>query len=84
MRVASHPMSESDSSLDESDESLAELLTLTRVVWSGFTIYTNSEGVRHRVLGPAVIHTNGSTHWYQNGVLIRSHKGGPCDPTVTS
>ena len=84
MRVASHPMSESDSSLDESDEILAELLTLNREVWSGFTIYTNSEGVRHRMHGPAVSHTNGSTHWYQNGVLIQSRKGGPCDPTVTS
>ena len=72
MRVASHPMSESDSSLDESDESLAELLTLTRVVWSGFTIYTNSAGQRHRRHGPAVIYPCGSKFWFQNGLHHRS------------
>ena len=70
MRVASHPMSESDSSLDESDESLAELLTLTREVDADGTIrYLNSAGQRHRTHGPAVILPNGDLHWFREGYL---------------
>ena len=66
----------SDSSLDESDESLAELLTLTREVDAdGTIIYLNSEGEEHRVHGPAVIFDSGAEYWCQNGELHRV--GGP-------
>ena len=58
----------SDSSLDESDESLAELLTLTREVDADGTIrYLNSAGQRHRRHGPAVILPNGTEYWCQHG-----------------
>ena len=52
----------------ESDEILAELLTLTCVVDELGTIrYLNSEGQLHRVHGPAVIYPDGTEYWYQHG-----------------
>ena len=61
---------DSDSSLDESDEILAELLTLTRVVDELGTIrYLNSEGQLHRVHGPAVIYKDGRKRWFQMGEI---------------
>lgn len=60
----------------ESDESLAELLTLVAEVTEFGTIrYRNTNGVFHRVHGPAVNFGNGSTVWYFNGYLHRN--GGP-------
>ena len=63
----------SDSSLDESDESLAELLTLTCVVDELGAIstirYLNSEGQLHRVHGPAVIYNDGRKRWFQMGEI---------------
>ena len=60
----------SDSSLDESDEILAELLTLTCVVDELGTIrYLNSEGQLHRVHGPAVICKDGRKRWFQMGEI---------------
>ena len=67
---------DSDSSLDESDESLAELLTLTREVdVLGTVRWRNSEGEEHRAHGPAVIFDSGTELWCQNGELHRV--GGP-------
>ena len=56
----------------ESDDSLAELLTLTCEVdeW-GAIRYRNSEGELHRVCGPAVIYPDGSEWWYQRGQMHR-------------
>ena len=60
----------SDSSLDESDEILAELLTLTCVVDElGTIMYLNSEGQLHRVHGPAVICKDGRKRWFQMGEI---------------
>ena len=60
---------DSDSSLDESDESLAELLTLTCVVDEiGTKRYRNSHGNLHRSHGAAVIYTDGAEYWYQDGL----------------
>ena len=57
------------SSLDESDESLAELLTLTREVNVYGTVrWRNSRGDLHRAHGAAVIYTDGSEYWYQDGL----------------
>ena len=53
----------------ESDEILAELLTLTCVVDELGTIrYLNSEGQLHRVHGPAVIYKDGAEYWFQDGL----------------
>lgn len=59
-------------SFKESDDSLAELLTLTCEVdeW-GAIRYRNSEGELHRVCGPAVIYPDGSEWWYQRGQIHR-------------
>ena len=54
----------------ESDEILAELLTLTCVVDELGTIrYLNSEGQLHRVHGPAVIYKDGRKRWFQMGEI---------------
>ena len=63
----------SDSALDESDESLAELLTLTCEVGAdGTIIYRNSEGQPHRIHGPAVIYNDRKLAWYSNGQIHRA------------
>ena len=62
----------SDSSPSETDQSLAEMLTLTRGVVDGITKYFNSAGRLHRIHGPAVIHPDGSEVWYRNGDLHRT------------
>ena len=76
MSMTSHPVNakcESDSALDESDQSLAELLTLTKYVDSGGTIhYFNSAGEPHRTHGPAVLCPDGTEVWYRNGELHRT------------
>ncbi len=67
----------SENSMNESklsDECLAELLTLTvEVNEGGSTIYRNHLGQKHRVHGPAVIHTDGTTSWWLNGKRHRDH-----------
>ena len=56
------------------DAALAELLTLNcQIGQFGETIYTNSDGQLHRVHGPAVIHTDGTTVWWLNGKRHRDH-----------
>ena len=66
----------SNSSLCESDEPLAELLTLTREVDEyGSVFYRNSDGLLHRIHGPAIIHTDGTKHWFRNGVLHKLKNG---------
>ena len=55
-----------------SDASLAELLTLTVEVNEYTTIYCNHLGQFHRVHGPAVILSSGSTMWFQNGARHRT------------
>ena len=67
----------SENSMNESklsDECLAELLTLNvEVNEGGSTIYRNHLGQKHRVHGPAVIHTDGTTSWWLNGKRHRDH-----------
>ena len=56
------------------DAALAELLTLTvEVNEGGSTIYRNHLGQLHRVHGPAVIWTDGTTSWWLNGKRHRDH-----------
>ena len=50
-----------------SDQSLAELLTLTVEVDEYATCYRNHLGQLHRIHGPAVIWRDGSKHWYIMG-----------------
>ena len=53
----------------ESDESLAELLTLTHTVdEDGTKRYRNSHGNLHRAHGAAVIYTDGTEKWYLGGL----------------
>ena len=53
----------------ESDQSLAELLTLTHTVDEvGTKRYRNSRGDLHRSHGAAVIYTDGTEYWYQDGL----------------
>ena len=55
------------------DDELSELLTLTVEVNNQGTIrYLNHLGQLHRVLGPAVIYSDGSEDWYQSGLLHRT------------
>ena len=57
------------SSPSESDQSLAELLTLTYTVDEiGTKRYRNSRGDLHRAHGAAVIYTDGAEYWYQDGL----------------
>ena len=59
---------------DLSDAALAELLTLTAEVnENGTIIYRNHLGQKHRTLGPAVIHVDGTQLWYQNGMCHREY-----------
>ena len=61
--------SSSYSSPSESDQSLAELLTLTHTVDEiGTKRYRNSRGELHRAHGAAVIYTDGAEYWYQDGL----------------
>ena len=55
-----------------SDDALAELLTLTMTANECGTIYRNHLGQFHRVHGPAVILSSGSTMWFQNGKRHRT------------
>ena len=54
------------------DAALAELLTLCVEVGEFAIYYRNHLGQLHRVHGPAVIHTDGSSAWYQDGHLHRT------------
>lgn len=63
------------------DESLAELLSLTREVDSRGTItYRNAQGFRHRIHGPAVIKLDGSEFWFRAGNLHRDDGPALTDP----
>lgn len=61
--------------MNESNESLVELLTLTISVTDALTTYTNTSGQLHRIHGPAVIWCDGEVIWYQDGKHHR--EGGP-------
>ena len=54
--------------MTDSSDALAELLTLTLTVdqW-GDRIYRNSQGLRHRVHGPAIEWADGDKEWYLDG-----------------
>ena len=53
--------------MNESNDAVAELLTLTVEVDNyGTRTYRNSSGERHRHHGPAVECANGTKAWYQN------------------
>ena len=54
--------------MTDSSDALAELLTLTLTVdqW-GDRIYRNSQGLRHRVHGPAIECADGDKEWYLDG-----------------
>ena len=55
------------------DDELVELLTLTLTVnQHGTRIYSNSQGLRHRVHGPAIEYVNGAKYWYLNGQRHRT------------
>ena len=54
--------------MTDSSDALAELLTLTLTVDEfGTRFYSNSQGLRHRIHGPAVIRADGYTSWWLNG-----------------
>ena len=54
--------------MNDSSDALAELLTLTLTVDEfGTRFYSNSQGLWHRVHGPAVIRADGYTSWWLNG-----------------
>ena len=75
-------MNSSDASLDESDEILAELLTLTMSVDAfGTTTYRNHLGQRHRIHGPAVFREDGWVLWYKNNNLHRMDGPAMCYPS---
>ena len=59
--------------MNESNDAVAELLTLTLTVdqW-GDRIYRNSVGLLHRIHGPALECANGAKYWYLNGQLHRT------------
>ena len=58
----------------ESDQSLAELLTLTREVDADGTIrYLNSAGRVHRIHGPAEVYIDGTEFWCQLGQIHRTN-----------
>lgn len=53
---------------------LAELLTLRKDVNPAGTIrYYNKDNQLHRIHGPAVIYTDGTVFYFENGILI-AHK----------
>lgn len=55
------------------EDNIAELLTLRKVVDKGGTIcYYNSDNLLHRVHGPAIIWTCGSQEWCYRGKLHRT------------
>ena len=59
--------------MNDSSDALAELLTLTLTVdQHGTRFYSNSQGLWHRVHGPAVIRADGCKAWYQNDQLHRT------------
>ena len=54
-------------SMMDSNDDLAELLTLTLEVDEfGTRIYRNSVGLLHRIHGPALECANGAKYWYLN------------------
>ena len=59
--------------MTDSSDALAELLTLTLTVdqW-GDRIYRNSQGLRHRVHGPAIEWADGDKEWWLNGNIHRT------------
>ena len=58
------------------DDALSELLTLKcEVNWLGSRTYFNSNGLKHRIHGPAIISCDGSLHWYCNGLQHRCDDG---------
>ena len=76
MRIESSPLGFSH--MNHTDESVAELLTLTREVDDWGTIrYRNSAGQLHRIHGPAMTLPDGSEIWFQTSRLHR--EGGPAD-----
>ena len=63
---------------NETDDALAEILTLTREVDDWGTIrYRNSAGQLHRIHGPAMTLPDGSEIWLHTSRLHR--EGGPAD-----
>ena len=71
-------------SFKESDDSLAELLTLTCEVDERGTIkWRNSAGELHRIHGPAVIFYHGEKQWHQHGHLHREDGPALTDPYGT-
>lgn len=57
---------------NDSKENLAELLSLRKVVTlHGKIQYYNKDNQLHRINGPAVICTSGSTEWWVEGQLHR-------------
>ena len=59
--------------MNDSNDDLAELLTLVLTVNEfGTRIYSNSQGLRHRVHGPAIEYANGAKYWYLNDRLHRT------------
>ena len=76
MRIESSPLGFSH--MNHTDESVAELLTLTREVDDWGTIrYRNSAGQLHRIHGPAMTLPDGSEIWFQTSRLHR--EGGPAE-----
>ena len=59
--------------MTDSSDALAELLTLTLTVdqW-GDRIYRNSQGLRHRVHGPAIEWADGDQYWCLNDQIHRT------------
>ena len=59
--------------MTDSSDALAELLTLTLTVDEfGTRFYSNSQGLRHRVHGPAIEWADGDKEWYLNNKLHRT------------
>ena len=56
---------------EQSDDALAELLTLTVEVDKWGVSYRNHLGLFHRVHGPAYISIENNKHWYRNSKLHR-------------
>ena len=62
------------SHMNHTDESVAELLTLTLTVdEAGTRRYRNSAGELHRIHGPAVTYTDGSEKWFLGGRRHRTN-----------
>ena len=59
--------------MTDSSDALAELLTLVLTVNEfGTRVYRNSQGLWHRVHGPAVEWADGTRRWYLNGNIHRT------------